>query len=160
MTSPIECQHTPCRVNFKPRGNQRYHSPECARQGRRVKDRLLKRKQRREEYTAKIEQETASFQNQSGERLGEVCGPVRRSTNRQKFFYRCDTCDKPIKRPPKELHAYCSLKCRRIARNKRRRLMRAASGAKMRRSRRGAERTASPAERGQNQWSPHCTGFP
>jgi hypothetical protein len=83
----IECQYTTCRVKFKPRGNQRYHSRECARKGRRVKDRLRKRTQRHKEYTRRIEQGTEAPESRTGAKFEEQAAvPVRNSPDRRLFF--------------------------------------------------------------------------
>ena len=63
MPRSIECHYTGCREIFKPRGNQRYHSEQCARKGRRLQDRLRKRRQRSRQTRLKIEQNVQALQN-------------------------------------------------------------------------------------------------
>jgi hypothetical protein len=78
MPRSIECHYTGCRKIFKPQGNQRYHSTECARKGRRLKDRLRKRRQRSRKRQLKIEQAAQSEK--------QPAVPVRSSPDRRNFF--------------------------------------------------------------------------
>jgi hypothetical protein len=84
MPHSIECHYTGCREIFKPKGNQRYHSAECARKGRRLKDRLRKRRQRSRERRLKIEQAVHDRPAASPER--QSAAPVRSSPGRRNFF--------------------------------------------------------------------------
>lgn len=84
MPHSIECHYTGCREIFKPRGNQRYHSAACARKGRRLKDRLRKRRQRSKQRRLKIEQAVHDGPAALPER--QSAGPVRSSPGRRNFF--------------------------------------------------------------------------
>ena len=56
MCRSVLCARPGCNVRFHPRGNQRYCSPACSREARRLQNRLAKRRQRLRQYLAGIEE--------------------------------------------------------------------------------------------------------
>jgi hypothetical protein len=84
MPHSIECHYTGCREIFKPRGNQRYHGAECARKGRRLKDRL--RKRRRRAGQRRLQMEQAVHDQAAGPLERKPGSPVRSSPARRNFF--------------------------------------------------------------------------
>ena len=118
----IECHYTSCRVRFKAKKNQKYHSRECACKARREKDRLRKRAYRLREHERKIATQLESAVTVDVETI--KFSSVRSLEKKRKYFYRCDTCGCGVLRPARMLHVYCSRKCRLIHRDKQRRLQR------------------------------------
>ena len=102
MSGSIECHYNPCSEIFNPKGNQRYHCSECANEGRKIKERLRKRKKRHEQYQEKIKEQ---IKNTPGRVLVENNGqPVRKTNNCKKYFYKCDNCNNPTNSPSRMLN--------------------------------------------------------